>query len=214
MTVRQKGILFVISSPSGAGKTTLAHKLAAAHNLAFSVSYTTRAPRAGEVQGRDYHFIDGTEFTRMVENSEFAEWAWVHGNRYGTAVATVHATVSSGTDCLFDIDHQGGRQIRSRWPNDSLLCFILPPSMKELERRLRQRATDTAEVIARRLATAREELGHYVDYDYLVPNDDIDRAFAHLSAIYVGAHFTRGRAEPLAQALLAEAAADDSSATR
>jgi guanylate kinase len=207
MNFFKRGILLVISSPSGAGKTTLARKLASAHALHFSVSYTTRPPRPGEVNGRDYHFVSNDEFSRMIEAKEFAEWAVVHGNRYGTAITTVNRAIEQGTDCLFDIDYQGGQQIRQQWPHDSVLCFILPPSVAELERRLRQRATDSDEVIERRLATARKELAHYGEYDYLVVNDQLEKAYDELRSIFVAARCARSRNEGLAQALVAEAAA-------
>jgi guanylate kinase len=204
----KRGILMVISSPSGAGKTTLSRRLAETHGLHFSVSYTTRPPRPGEVDGRDYRFVSEAEFARMDERHEFAEWALVHGNRYGTAITTVNRAIEQGMDCLFDIDYQGGAQIRRQWPEESVLCFILPPSMRELERRLRQRATDAPADIERRLATARKELEHYHEYDYLVVNDELEKAFAELSAIYVAARRARPRAEHLARALLAEVAAN------
>jgi guanylate kinase len=207
MNFVRRGILLVISSPSGAGKTTLARKLAERHGLHFSVSYTTRAPRPGEKDGEDYHFVSSDEFSRMIDRQQFAEWAVVHGNRYGTAIATVDQAIEQGKDTLFDIDYQGGRQIRQKWLNDSVLCFILPPSVEELEKRLRQRATDSAEVIARRLAMAHKELFHYSDYDYLVVNDQLEKAYDELRSIYIAARCARGRNEPLAQALLAEAAA-------
>jgi len=207
MNFVKRGILLVISSPSGAGKTTLARRLAERHDVHFSVSYTTRAPRPGEVDGKDYHFVSNDEFMRMANAQEFAEWAVVHGNRYGTAIATVNRAIEKGTDCLFDIDYQGGRQIRQKWPNDSVLCFILPPSIAELEHRLRQRATDSEETIALRLAVAHKELFHYADYDYLVVNDRLEQAYDELRSIYIAARCARFRNEPLAQALLAEAAA-------
>jgi len=207
MNFVRRGILVVISSPSGAGKTTLARKLAEQHNLHFSVSYTTRPPRPGERNGEDYHFVGNDQFSRMIEQQEFAEWAVVHGNRYGTAIKTVDQAIEQGKDTLFDIDYQGGRQIRQKWPNDSVLCFILPPSVEELERRLRQRATDSEETISRRLAVAHKELFHYTDYDYLVVNDQLEKAFDELRSIYIAERCSRGRNEPLAQALLAEAAA-------
>ena len=203
---RRPSLLLVISSPSGAGKTTLARRLAGDFDLRFSVSYTTRQPRKDEVQGKDYHFVSRERFAQMVEGHEFAEWAMVHGNQYGTSMATVNSSLADGMDCLFDIDYQGGRQIRRLWPAESVLCFILPPSMGELERRLRQRATDSNDVIERRLATAHEELTHYGEYDYLVVNDNLDQAYAKLRAIYVAASCVRVRNDALAQALLREAA--------
>lgn len=207
MSFVRRGILLVVSSPSGAGKTTLARRLAERHDLHFSVSYTTRAPRPGEVDGRDYHFVDDERFTQMIGAREFAEWAVVHGRRYGTSIAVVNRAIESGTDCLFDIDYQGGQELRRHWPEDTVLCFILPPSVRELERRLRARNTDAPDAIERRLQTARKELAHYRDYDYLVVNRDLDQALAELSAIYVAARCARIRNEPMAQALLAEAAA-------
>ena len=202
------GKLFVITAPSGAGKTSLIDAVMRVDPpLPISVSYTTRAPRPGEKHGEDYWFVSNDEFSRMVEAQEFAEWAMVHGNRYGTAVATVDRAIEQGKDTLFDIDYQGGRQIRQKWPSDSVLCFILPPSIEELERRLRQRATDSAEVIARRLAMAHKELFHYSEYDYLVVNEDLEKAYDELRSIYMAERCARSRNEPLAQALLTEAAA-------
>jgi guanylate kinase len=202
-----RGLLLVISSPSGAGKTTLARRLASEFPLRFSVSVTTRSPRPGEVEGRDYCFVSNARFDEMIAAGEFAEWAVVHGNRYGTRIATVEDCLRGGNDCLFDVDFQGGRQIRRQWPADSVLCFILPPSMVELERRLRQRATDAPDVIARRLAMACEELTHYGEYDYLVVNDNLERAYGELRAVYVAALAARPRRQGVAQALLHEAAA-------
>ncbi len=197
-------MLFVISSPSGAGKTTLARMVADSQKLVFSVSYTTRAPRAGERDGVDYKFVTDDEFSRMVHQQEFAEWAVVHGGRYGTAVHAVNRALEDGTDYLFDIDWQGGQQIRRQWPQESVLVFILPPSMAELERRLRRRATDSAEAIQRRLAIAKRELEHYGEYDYLVVNDNLDRAHQQLNAIVESARCSRRRCAHLAEQLLAE----------
>ena len=204
-TGKHHGILLVISSPSGAGKTTLAHKLAEQEKLEFSVSYTTRAPRQGEREGIDYKFVTEDEFSQMIKRGEFAEWAEVHGNRYGTAVHTVNRALEDGKDYRFDIDYQGGAQIRRQWPDDSVLVFILPPSMAELERRLRRRATDTPEAIERRLAMATRELEHFGEYDFLVVNDNLETALKELSSIYVAARSARRRRGHYGQALLAEA---------
>jgi len=201
-----RGLLLVISSPSGAGKTTLARRLADEFELGFSVSTTTRSPRAGEVEGKDYCFVSDERFDAMIAAGEFAEWAKVHDNRYGTSIATVEQTLRSGTNCLFDVDYQGGGAIRRNWPEESVLCFILPPSMAELERRLRRRATDAPDAIARRLAMACLELEHYGEYDYLVVNDDLERAYTELRAVYLAALAARSRREGVAQSLLAEAA--------
>jgi guanylate kinase len=201
----RRGILMVISSPSGAGKTTLARALAQNEKLEFSVSYTTRAPRTGERDGVDYKFVTDEEFTQMIDRQEFAEWAVVHGRRYGTAVHTVNRALEDGKDYLFDIDYQGGAQLRRQWPAESVLCFILPPSMAELERRLRRRATDSHEAIERRLAMARGELEHFGEYDYLIVNDNFETALKELTSIYIAARCARPRSAHLAIALCAEA---------
>ena len=201
----RKGILLVISSPSGAGKTTLAHLLAEQERLEFSVSYTTRPPRQGERDGVDYKYVTEDEFTRMIDRNEFAEWAVVHGARYGTAVHTVNRALEDGKDYLFDVDWQGGAQIRRQWPEESLLVFILPPSMAELERRLRRRATDSPAAIERRLITATRELEHFGEYDFLVVNDNLETALKELSSIYVAARCARSRRGHYGHALLGEA---------
>lgn len=206
-------MLVVISSPSGAGKTTLARMLADEQKLVFSVSYTTRPPRPGERDSVDYKFVSDDEFTRMVERKEFAEWAVVHGNRYGTAIHAVNRALEDGTDYLFDIDWQGGQQIRRQWPEDSVLIFILPPSIAELERRLRRRATDAPEAITRRLAMAKRELEHYGEYDYLVVNDNLERAFQQLNAIVEATRCSRVRGAHMAEELLAEGGGDGQGAT-
>jgi guanylate kinase len=200
-----RGILVVISSPSGAGKTTLAHRLAEQERLEFSVSYTTRLPRPGERDGVDYKFVTEDEFSNMVDRNEFAEWATVHGSRYGTAVHTVNRALEDGKDYLFDVDYQGGAQIRRQWPAESVLVFILPPSMAELERRLRRRATDSPEAIDRRLVTATRELEHFSEYDYLVVNDNLETALKELSSIYIAARCARVRRGHYGSALLEEA---------
>lgn len=179
----RKGILFILSAPSGAGKTTLSRQiLAREYDLLPSVSYTTRTPRPGERDGQDYHFVDEAHFTQLRAASAFAEWAQVHDYLYGTARAPIEETVTSGRDILLDIDVQGARQIKSLYV-ESVSIFVLPPSWPELEQRLRSRGTDPNEVIARRLQRARSETQALGSYDYLIVNDQIDRAVAQLAAI-------------------------------
>jgi guanylate kinase len=182
-----RGVLVIVSSPSGAGKTTLTRRLLAEHkdNLEFSVSHTTRPPRTGEVDGRDYHFVQPDAFDTMVRNHEFAEHAYVHSNRYGTAQAPVEAALAAGKDMIFDVDWQGAEALSARWPEDSLKIFILPPDLQTLSNRLRTRATDAPQVIERRLHNALAELEHYTEYPYLIVNDDLERAYAVLRAIYL-----------------------------
>jgi len=179
------GLLLVLSAPSGAGKTTLAHRLAALEaDARFSVSATTRGARGAERDGVDYHFVSRERFDALVAAGALAEWAEVHGNRYGTLEATVEEALSRGQIALFDIDVQGGTQLRAHWPDRTATVFILPPSMAELERRLRARSTDAETVIALRLAAARREIASGAAlYDYLLVNDELDRAVADLRAI-------------------------------
>lgn len=201
----ERGILLVVSSPSGAGKTTLCHRLMEEFpRIRFSVSYTTRPRREGERDGVDYVFVNDATFDRMVEDKAFAEWARVHGHRYGTARQTVTENLDNGRDILFDIDWQGGQQLISKYPDETVMVFVLPPSLKELSERLRRRGTDAPEVVERRLAKAKEELGHFAEYHYLVHNDDIDQAYADLRAIYQAAHLTQKRRAHLALRLLEE----------
>lgn len=180
------GKLFVLTAPSGAGKTTLAHALLAADPaLHFSVSFTTRAPRAGELEGRDYCFVDRARFEAMIAADELLEHAQVFGNYYGTGRAQVEARTRAGRHVLLDIDWQGARQVRAHL-RESVLIFILPPSLAELERRLRGRGTDTEEVIRRRLAEARDDLAHWPEFDYVVVNDRMDTALGALQAVIAG----------------------------
>lgn len=181
-----RGLLLVVSSPSGAGKTTLCRRLIREHpELRFSVSYTTRPPRPGEVPGADYHFVDEETFSRMAASGAFAEWAHVHGHRYGTAIATVRQALEAGGQVLFDVDYQGAERLKEQFPEAATLVFILPPSLSALQERLRRRGTEPAEVIQQRLRNARQELCHHASYHYLIVNDDIDRAYGELEAVYL-----------------------------
>jgi guanylate kinase len=205
VSVPDRGVLAIISSPSGAGKTTLTRRLLEEFTprLEFSISHTTRPARPGEVAGRDYHFVTPAEFQEMIERGEFAEHAYVHRNRYGTAQAPVEEALARGRDMIFDVDWQGANALAARWPADSLKIFILPPSLDVLAERLRNRATDDPAVIAQRLEKALDELGHYGEYEHLIVNDHVDRAYAALRAIYLTRRFgTADRADvpyPLAE---------------
>lgn len=182
----RRGILVVISSPSGAGKTTLARRLLGEFDtLDFSVSLTTRPPRIGERDGVDYVFVDDEEFDRLIARDEMAEWAVVHGNRYGTSRTAVEDALHHGRDVLFDVDWQGGEALGSQWPDDALKIFILPPDLDILEARLRGRATDSDEVIERRLAKAIDEIRHHGEYRHVIVNDVLDEAYDRLRRIYV-----------------------------
>lgn len=182
----RRGLLIVISSPSGAGKTTLARRLREEFPaIGFSVSLTTRPPREGEVHGVDYFFVDKETFGRMFAEGALAESAEVHGNWYGTSRTAVESALSEGRDMIFDIDWQGSRALAQRWPADVVKIFVLPPSLAALEARLRGRGTDDAHVIERRLFRAVGEMGHYPEYDYLVVNDDLEQAYQTLRAIYL-----------------------------
>lgn len=179
----RKGILYVISAPSGAGKTSICRQILQSFaDLRQSISYTTRAMRPGEREGVDYHFVTRVEFDRMVADGAFAEWAQVHGNCYGTTVATLRQASDAGADILLDIDFQGAAQLR-RSGLDGVFIFILPPGMAELRKRLHFRNTDDEEVIDRRMANAVGEIAEAVNFDYLVVNDVLDRAVAKVSAI-------------------------------
>ncbi|WP_428311112.1 guanylate kinase [Hydrocarboniphaga sp.] len=200
------GGLFILSAPSGGGKTSLSRALLpylAAHGVSaeISVSYTTRAPRPGEQHGVHYHFTDMPGFLAMAQGNEFLEHAEVFGRRYGTGRARTRALLDAGHDVILDIDWQGARQVRQQHPAVTSI-FILPPSAAELERRLRSRGTDSDDVIAGRMAAAREEMSHHDEYDYLVINQDFDRAVAELGAILLAPRLQAARQRSGHQALI------------
>jgi guanylate kinase len=189
----QKGTLFVVSAPSGAGKTSLVKALRdSLDGFTVSVSHTTRAQRPGEEHGRDYFFVSRAEFERMIEAGAFLEYARVFGNHYGTACATVEDALNEGRDVLLEIDWQGARQIRTLMP-DCISIFILPPSRKTLEERLTARGQDDPETIARRMRDAISEMSHYGEYDYLVVNDDFGQALTELRGIVIASRLHMSR---------------------
>jgi guanylate kinase len=192
--IARRGLMFVLSSPSGAGKTTLSRMLLKAdRGVDLSVSVTTRPKRRGEVDGRDYHFIDRARFDAMVKSGSLLEWAEVFGNCYGTPRRPVEKALRGGRDVLFDIDWQGTQQLREKARDDLVSVFILPPAAKELERRLRSRAQDTTNVIGVRMAKAAGEMSHWPEYDYVIVNRDIDEAFAEINAILAAERLKRER---------------------
>lgn len=177
------GTLYIVTAPSGAGKTTLVHAvLEREPGLALSISYTTRAPRPGEVDGRDYRFVSREEFLRLRDGGELLEWAEVHGNYYGTSRTWIETQLQQDRDVLLEIDWQGARQVRRMFPH-AVSIFILPPSLEALEARLRDRGTDSEATIARRLAAAREEMRHVEEFDYVIINDRLERAIDELTAV-------------------------------
>jgi guanylate kinase len=193
-SLARRGLLFVLSSPSGAGKSTIARMLLAADAaIAMSVSATTRPIRPGEVDGRDYHFVDLDRFREMARAGEFLEWAHVFDHRYGTPREPVEAMLGQGRDVLFDIDWQGTQQLYQQAGGDVVRVFILPPSIEELARRLRGRGTDDDAVVAGRMARAASEISHWDGYDYVLVNDDVDRCFSQVRHILEAERLKRKR---------------------
>ena len=193
-SIARRGLMLVLSSPSGAGKTTLSRKLLNEDkDVMLSVSVTTRKIRPGEKDGRDYHFIDRKRFDALIEKSELLEWAEVFDNYYGTPVKPVMDALAAGRDVLFDIDWQGTQQLSDKARNDLVTVFVLPPSIPELERRLHMRAQDDYETIHRRMAKAADEMSHWAEYDYVVINRDIAQAFDDVKAILSAERLKRER---------------------
>ncbi|PIT70928.1 guanylate kinase [Bartonella tribocorum] len=190
---QRRGFLFILSSPSGAGKSTISRLLLKDGQLELSVSATTRKKRPSEVNGVHYHFIAKEEFEYKRDRDEFIEWAEVHGNYYGTLRETVENALSAGRDMLFDIDYQGTKQMQKKMPRDTVSVFILPPSMKELVARLHRRAEDSQDIINLRLENARTELKHWRFYDYIVINKDLDQSLSFIRSIYLAETAKRER---------------------
>src|SRR5580765_692932 len=194
LAVARRGLMLVLSSPSGAGKTTLSRKLLDKDdNVALSVSVTTRKMRPGEKDGRDYLFIDRKKFDALVDDNDLLEWAEVFDNYYGTPAKPVMDALAAGRDVLFDVDWQGTQHLRDKASKDLVSIFVLPPSIPELERRLKARAQDDYETIHRRMAKAADEMSHWQEYDYVVINRDIDKTFADVSAILAAERLNRER---------------------
>jgi guanylate kinase len=193
----RRGLMLILSSPSGAGKTTLTRMLLQdkSIDLSLSVSSTTRERRSSEVDGIHYHFITRPQFERMRDADEFLEWAEVHGNFYGSPRAPVEAVLSQGRDVLFDIDYQGTQQVRQKAPQDVVTIFILPPTMKELRARLERRAEDSQETIDKRLVNARHEIQRWTSYDYVLVNDDLQQTYKQVLTILAAERLRRGRAQ-------------------
>ena len=192
--IDRRGLMLVLSSPSGAGKTTLSRRLLESQaDIVLSISVTTRPKRPGEVEGSDYYFVTRPEFDRMVSEGEFLEHANVFDHAYGTPKKPVLEALASGRDVLFDIDWQGTQQLKEGAREDLVSIFVLPPSHDELERRLRERAQDSIDVVARRMAKAADEISHWAEYDYVIINDDIDAAEASIAAILAAERLKRAR---------------------
>ena len=190
----RRGLLIVLSSPSGAGKSTISRMLLEADdNITMSVSATTRLMRPGEKEGVDYHFVDVAEFERLIEADEFAEWAYVFDHLYGSPKEPIKEALKAGRDTLFDIDWQGTQQLEYAFRTDLVRIFILPPSMRELERRLHERGTDSDEIIAGRMKRASGEIGHWAEYDYVLINEDMDKCLEDVRAIIAAERLRRER---------------------
>jgi guanylate kinase len=208
----RRGMLLLVSSPAGAGKTSLTRRLVSDHDsLILSISATTRAPRPGEEEGREYYFRTRDAFEAMIEAGEFLEWAVVNGNYYGTPKGPVMAALEAGHDVIFDIDWQGAKQVAEKAPDDAVRVFILPPAWGDLERRLKARVQDIVEIMRLRLELGREEIQHWEQYDYVIVNKNFDRAYADLGHIYRAERMKPGRNSWLpafVRNLLAEAAGE------
>jgi guanylate kinase len=192
--IARRGLMLVLSSPSGAGKTTLSRLLLRSdRKVELSISVTTRPKRRGEINGRDYHFVDRARFDEMIAGGELLEWAEVFGHRYGTPRQPVTKALQAGRDVLFDIDWQGTQQLRKKEGADLVSVFILPPSVRQLERRLKRRARDSKDIIRSRMAKAAGEMSHWDEYDYIIINHKIDRALAELRAILTAERLKRER---------------------
>ena len=190
----RRGLMIVLSSPSGAGKTTLTRRLLSENSdMAMSVSATTRTPRPGEVDGKDYYFVSKDRFSEMIEQGEFLEYAKVFDHYYGTPLAPVEEALSQGRDVIFDIDWQGAQQLTQAAADDLVKIFILPPNMHELEQRLKTRAQDSADVIARRMSKSEAEISHWAEYDYAIVNADLDRAMDELRVVVQAEQMKRKR---------------------
>jgi guanylate kinase len=204
----RRGLMMMIVAPSGVGKTSLTRRLVADHaDLHLSISATTRAPRPGEREGRDYHFVSRKDFDALVAEASFLEWAEVYGHRYGSPKAPIMAALERGESILFDIDYQGAMSIQKQAPEDSVLIYVLPPSLAEMSRRLHARSQDSEETIHQRIARAKDEVALWESFDYVVLNDDFDKAYAELAHIYHAERMRRGRnlwVRPVVDALLAE----------
>ena len=207
---QRRGLMLILSSPSGAGKTTLTRMLLQARDidLTLSISVTTRARRSSEVDGIHYNFIQRQQFERMRDAGDLLEWAEVHGNFYGTPRSPVEAVLRQGRDVLFDIDYQGAQQVREKAQSDVVTIFILPPSMKELRARLERRAEDAAATIEKRLENARNEIRRWVQYDYVLVNDDLQRTYEELIQILRAERLRRSRRQPGVEAFVAKLLAE------